>query len=45
MEEVMDLLGHVDTRMLERVYRHRVRPTVDAATAPMERLFGEGSGI
>lgn len=43
MEEVMDLLGHVDTRMLERVYRHRVRPTVDAATAPMERLFGGGS--
>lgn len=40
MEEVMDLLGHVDTRMLERVYRHRVRPTVEAAAAPMERLFG-----
>ncbi len=43
IEEVMDLLGHVDTRMLERVYRHRVRPTVEAAAAPMERLFAESA--
>ncbi len=40
MEEVMGPLGHVDTRMLERVYLHRVRRTVEAAAEPMERLFG-----
>ena len=39
MEEVMDLLGHTDTRMLERVYRHRVSTAVEAA-APMETMFG-----
>lgn len=37
LEEAMDLLGHVDTRMLERVYRHRIRPAVAAAAAPMRR--------
>jgi integrase len=39
LEQIADLLGHVDTRMLERVYRHPVRPTVSAAVAPMERMF------
>lgn len=41
MEEVMDLLGHTDTRMLERVYRHRVSKAVEAA-APMATMFGAG---
>lgn len=40
LEQIADLLGHVDTRMLERVYRHPVTPSVTAAVAPMERLFG-----
>jgi integrase len=29
---IADLLGHQDTRMLERTYRHRLRPVVDVAT-------------
>lgn len=40
LERIADLLGHVDTRMLERVYRHPVTKTVDAAAAPMTRMFG-----
>ena len=31
LERIADLLGHVDTRMLERTYRHRLRPVVDVA--------------
>jgi integrase len=40
IEVVADLLGHVDTRMLEKHYRHRVTPSVDAAVTPMEDMFG-----
>lgn len=42
IEVVADLLGD-DPKTLYRHYRHRVRPVVDAALAPMERLFG-GNG-
>ncbi|MHB8670803.1 MAG: site-specific integrase [Acidimicrobiales bacterium] len=41
LEQVADLLGD-DPRTLLRHYRHRVRPTVDAAKAPMEAMFGTG---
>jgi integrase len=34
IERVADLLGHNSTRMVDMVYRHRVRPTIDAALAP-----------
>jgi len=40
LELIADLLGHVDTTMLARVYRHRTRPSADAAAAPMTALFG-----
>lgn len=40
IEQIADLLGHTDTRMLERVYRHPVRSSVAAAVAPMEAMFG-----
>ncbi len=40
LELVSDVLGHDGTRMTAEVYRHAVKPTVDAAVAPMERLFG-----
>lgn len=39
LERIADLLGHTDTRMLERVYRHPVTKTVDAAVAPMTKMF------
>ena len=31
-EQVADQLGHKDLRMLQRHYRHRIRPTVDGGT-------------
>lgn len=40
IEVVADILGHSTTRMVERVYRHRVRASVDGAVAPMESMFG-----
>ncbi len=32
IEQVADQLGHKDLRMLQRHYRHRIRPTVDGGT-------------
>jgi integrase len=40
LEEVADLVGHSGIRMTAEVYRHAVKPTVDAAVAPMERVLG-----
>lgn len=40
LEEIADLLGHTDTMMLSRAYRHRIRPSADAAVEVMGRLFG-----
>lgn len=39
LEEIADLLGHSSTRVTSSVYRHRTTPTVEAAAAPMDRLF------
>lgn len=44
LEQIADLLGHTDTRMLLKHYRHPISRTIDAAAAPMERLFG-GQGL
>lgn len=33
IEQVADLLGHTTVRMLDRTYRHRVRPAVEVAAA------------
>lgn len=41
LEQIADVLGHTDTRMLLKHYRHPISRTIEAATAPMERLFGE----
>ena len=41
LEQIADVLGHTDTRMLLKHYRHPISRTIDAAAAPMERLFGE----
>jgi integrase len=40
IEVVADLLGD-DPRTLYRHYRHRVRPVVEAAAAPMQALLGD----
>lgn len=37
-EELADLLGHVDTRMVERHYRHRLDESVTVAAEPMQKL-------
>jgi integrase len=44
LEEVADVLGHVSTRVTSSTYRHRTTSTVDAAAAPMDRLFGPPEG-
>ena len=41
LEQIADVLGHTDTRMLLKHYRHPISRTIDAAAEPMERLFGE----
>lgn len=38
-ELLADLLGHVDTRMVFRHYRHPVTPTIDVAAAHIERAL------
>lgn len=40
LEQIADLVGHSSTRMTGGVYRHRVDPSVAAAVAPMDALFG-----
>jgi integrase len=40
LELIADLLGHAGIDMLSRVYRHRVRPSADAAVETMGSLFG-----
>lgn len=44
LEQIADVLGHTDTRMLLKHYRHSISRTIGAAAAPMERLFGEPRG-
>ena len=38
--ELVDLLGHTTTRMVEVHYRHRLTETIDVAIGPMDRLLG-----
>ena len=40
LEQVADVLGHTSTRVTSSTYRHPTTPTVEAAAAPMDRLFG-----
>ena len=40
LEVIADVLGHNSTRMLEKHYRHRTRPVIDAHVAVMDGLFG-----
>ena len=43
LEQVADVLGHSSTRMLEKHYRHRLRPLVDAHLPAMRDIFGGAS--
>lgn len=38
-EHLADLLGHTDTRMVERHYRHRIGDSIGVAAAPMDELL------
>jgi hypothetical protein len=40
LEVIADILGHASVRMLERHYRHQVKPSIDAHVSVMERMFG-----
>jgi integrase len=39
LEQVADLLGHTSTRMLDQTYRHRLRPSIDAAAQVVDVLL------
>jgi integrase len=39
LEAIADQLGHVDTRMIQRTYRHRLGKPVDASVEVMDALF------
>lgn len=39
MEEVADAMGHVDTRMTSRVYRHNLKTVVDVAESRLNTLL------
>lgn len=41
-EHIADLAGHRDTRMVERVYRHRTK-TIDVGRAAMQKALGDGT--
>jgi integrase len=43
LEDIADVLGHTNTRMLSQTYRHQLKPSVGAAAAAMDRLF-DGRG-
>src|SRR3954452_19786965 len=40
LEQISDVLGHEGPRTTAAVYRHLVNPSVSAAKAPMDALFG-----
>lgn len=40
LEAIADVLGHSSTRMLEKHYRHQVKPSIDAHVDAMEAIFG-----
>ncbi len=44
LEVIADVLGHSSTRMLEKHYRHQVRPSIDGHVEVMDSLFGKGAG-
>jgi integrase len=43
LELIADMLGHTTTTMLQRHYRHRVRPSADAAVRTMDLMFEQGN--
>lgn len=43
LEQIADLLGHENTRMLDQTYRHRLRPSITAGVATMETLLATQS--
>jgi integrase len=40
LDEIADLVGHKDTRMIQRTYRHRIGTPVATAADAMNELFG-----
>ena len=40
IEEISRLVGHSSTAVTEQVYRHQIRPVVQAGAIAMDNLFG-----
>jgi integrase len=45
LDQIADLLGQTSTRMLEEHYRHRIRPSMNAAVGPRENGFGVAPAV
>jgi hypothetical protein len=43
VEEISQLVGHRGTTVTELVYRHQLRPVIQAGATIMDRLFKRGS--
>lgn len=43
MEDIADSVGHVNSNVTRRVYRHQIGNKVARAAAAMDRIFGTGS--
>jgi hypothetical protein len=41
VEEIARLTGHSDSRTIETVYRHELRPVIRSGAGVMDRLLGQ----
>ena len=42
LQDIAQLVGHSGTTVTELVYRHQIRPVIQAGATVMDRLFGHG---
>ena len=42
LQDIAQLVGHSGTTITELVYRHQIRPVIQAGATVMDRLFGHG---
>jgi integrase len=43
LEDIAQLVGHSGTTVTKLVYRHRIRPVIQAGATVMDRLFAPGT--
>jgi site-specific recombinase XerD len=45
IETIADLVGHADTAVTEKVYRHQFRPVIKEGTETMNAIFGQNRSV